>query len=458
VIRTAAIAALLAGLLFFPEIASADDAPASGTFLDDLWKQDSLSGDWNGWRDRWVGHGVVLAADSIDELVGNASGGISREVVYSGRFELVATVDLDKLLGWDATLHANIYWTHGRSLTDDALGANIMTVSNIEAVPSVRLFDLWVEQLLFDDRLSVRAGQIAADDEFLGSDTASNFSNSTFGWPAIMGADLTSGGPVYDIATPGIRLKYATASDLSLSLALFNGDPANPGPGDPQRRNNDGLTFRTNGGAFVMAESAYKTSLDLGAGDLPSTFKVGAWFHNDDFGDQHFDNTGRSLASPESTGIPAIRSNNYGAYFIADQIVWQNPDAKDSGVSAFLRVAGTPSDRNLISFYADTGVAFTGLVPERPNDVFGLALAFAQISPAASALDRDVRFLNGTPLPIRDYEATFELTYHLQLNQWWALQPDVQYVIHPAGNVALPGSRDAIPDALILGLRSSIVI
>src|SRR5262249_22175058 len=162
--------------------------------------------------------------------------------------------------------------------------------------PSVRLFDFWVEQLLFDGKLSMRAGQIAADDEFFASDTASIFANSTFGWPAMTSADLPSGGPVYDLATPGIQFRHAPATGLTLSLALLNGDPANGGRGDPQRRDNDGLTLRTNGGAFVMAEAAYVTNLDLGDGPLPSTFKFGAWFHSSDFGDLHFDAAGHSLA------------------------------------------------------------------------------------------------------------------------------------------------------------------
>ena len=461
VLHTLAILGIFAALAC-PTIAHADDAPSiamSGDFWGDLWNQDSLSGDWGGWRDRWADHGVILAADSIDELVGNASGGTKRATDYSGRFELVATIDLEKLIDWaDATFHANGYWTHGRSLSDDTLGGNFMTVSNIEAVPSVRLFDLWVEQLLFGGQLSIRAGQIAADDEFFGSDTASNFNNATFGWPAIMGADLPSGGPVYDIATPGIRFKYAPSNNFSLSFALFNGDPANPGTGDPQSRDNNGLTFRVNGGAFVMVEAAYKTSLDIGSGDLPSTYKLGAWFNSNDFNDEHFDDSGQSLASPTSTEMPAIHHRDYGAYFIADQIVWHKPDTESSGISAFLRGAWSPSDRNVISFYADAGVAFAGVFAARPSDVFGVAFAFAQISPAARALDRDVQAFSGVPVPLRDHETTLELTYHIQLNQWWNLQPDVQYVMHPGGNVAPQNSFKPISNAMIFGLRSSIVI
>ena len=65
------------------------------------------------------------------------------------------------------------------------LGGNLETVSNIEALPTTRLYRLYFEQSLFNDRASVRLGQIAADDEFITSETASGLINGTFGWPAL---------------------------------------------------------------------------------------------------------------------------------------------------------------------------------------------------------------------------------------------------------------------------------
>src|SRR5215210_5253378 len=112
-----------------------------------------------------------------------------------------------------------------------------MTASGIEALPSTRLYELWLEQKFFNDRIAVRAGQLAADTEFLVSQQATLFVNATFGWPAITAANLPSGGPAYPLATPGVRLKVAPTDELSFLAAIFNGDPAGPGPGDPQRNN-----------------------------------------------------------------------------------------------------------------------------------------------------------------------------------------------------------------------------
>ena len=56
-----------------------------------------------------------------------------------------------------------------------------------------------------------------------------------------------------------------------VSLGLFNGDPAPPGPGDPQKRDASGINFRTDGGAFVIGELAYSASPSLFGDQVPGT-------------------------------------------------------------------------------------------------------------------------------------------------------------------------------------------
>ena len=59
---------------------------------------------------------------------------------------------------------------------------NLMVVSGIEAPAATRLFNLWVEQA-FGDKTRLRLGQFTAAQEFLVSQNANLFVNSTFGWP-----------------------------------------------------------------------------------------------------------------------------------------------------------------------------------------------------------------------------------------------------------------------------------
>ena len=52
-------------------------------------------------------------------------------------------------------------------------------------------------------------------------------------------------------------------------------------------------------------------------------------------------------------------------------------------------------------------------------------------------------------ISVPDYEAVLELTYRAQITPWFALQPDVQWIIHPGGSTA-------IDNALVIGLRAAV--
>jgi porin len=444
-----------------PADQSASPAPAASPHEGDFWTRDALTGNWGGLRSKLEDKGIVFGADTIDEVFGNPSGGTGQGAIYEGRLELTATVDLGKTLGWtDATAHVNAYQIRGRGLSANDLGNNLATVSNIEAARSLRLFDLWIEQSLFNTTLTIRAGQLAADDEFFISPTAAIFINSTFGWPAIMAADLPSGGPAYPLATPGLRVKYAATQTISVLAGLFNGDPAGPGPGNPQLRDASGTAFRIGDSALAILEGGYAVNQDPAATGLPASYKLGVWFHSGQFADQRFDTTGLSLASPASSGIPAMHQHDGGGYLALDQALLNETKPERRNISVFLRLSGAPSDRNPVDLYADAGITLTGFVAGRANDTLGFAVAVARISADAQSLDEDARGFTGVATPVRDEETAFELTYRAQMTPWWSLQPDLQFIRHPGGGIAPPGSptgTQAIPDAVVIGLRSAIL-
>ena len=420
---------------------------------------EGLTGDWGGLRTMLWQKGFELGVTYLGEGLGNPVGGTRRGGIYEGRLEMSFDLDFEKAVGWDgATFHANAYQIHGKGLSARDLGNNLLIASGIETAPSSRLFDLWLQQDLFERALSVRAGQIAADDEFFISRYAATFINATFGWPAILAADLPSGGPAYPFATPGVRVNVAVpAKDVSLSAAVFNGDSVGPGQGDPQERNRSGTNFRTGDGAFVIGELAYAVNAGKSDPGLPGSYKLGGWYHTGTFPDQRFDTTGRSLADPASAGTPGSHHGNYGFYLIADQMLWRRAGTADEGLGAFLRLSGSPADRNLVDLYADGGLTFKGLLPGRADDVLGLGAAFARMSNAAGQFDSDTNAFNGTNGPRRSFEAAIELTYRAQVTPWWTIQPDFQFIIHPGGNSANPNNpSDAIPNAFVLGLRSAI--
>ncbi len=416
------------------------------------------NGDPGGHRKALAERGTTYGLNYVGEWQGNTSGGSQRGSIYIGRLEAYADIDLAKF-GWQGlTLHSNAYQIHGKGLSRENLGGNLMTASFIEALPATRLSELWVEQKLFSDKVAFRFGQLAADTEFNTSSYASQFINATFGWPAIMGTNIPSGGPSYPLATPGVRLKFDPNKKLSFLLGVFNGDPAGPGLDDPQERNPHGLNFRFHDPAFVIGEAQYRYNQEKGARGLGGSIKAGAWGHFGRFDDQRFDTAGLSLADPASTGNAAQRRGDHGFYGVIDQQIWRPASGEpDKGVGVFFRTSGSPSDRNLIDLYFDGGIAFAGMIPHRPDDIVAVGAAYARISDRARDLDLDL-FKFGGPRLLRNHEALFEFNYQAQVIPGMQVDFDVQRILHPGGNVANPNdpTGGAIQDATVLTLHTVI--
>lgn len=413
-------------------------------------------GDPGGVRARLAKQGVTYGAIYTGEVLSNLSGGLKRGTVYQGKLETFLGLDLEKLTGWQGlTFFTNNFAIHGSgNIKGDYVG-NLATVSNIDAMHTWRLSELWFQQAFWNNKASIRVGQLAADTEFFNSRVFGLFVDSD--WPSILGRILPSGGPAYPWATPGIRLKLEPTDQLSMYFAVFNGDPAGAGDGDPERRNPYSLKFPVKDPPFAMAEAQYRYNENDG---LAGTLRLGGWHHFGKFSDQRFDANGVSLADPLSSGNARLFRGDSGIYGIFDQQLYR-PKGGDaeSGITVFSRISAAPTDRNLVDFYADGGIVFAGMVPGRPADKFGGSVIYMHMSDQARALDLDTIANTGQPRPLRDYELAFELTYQAEIVPGWSVQPVLQYIVHPGGHVPDPSDptgASAIPNAVVFGARTTI--
>jgi porin len=460
---------LVCGLLLAAMPATAQDEPPAATpdaaqtaeaAPAGLFERDTLTDGWFGLAPKLKDHGILLSATEISEVLGNVSGGLKTGAIYEGRLELDLDLDLGQLVGLDNTVfHASAYQIHGRGLSQNNVGDNLLTVSSIEATRTIRLFDLWVERGFFDSALSVRLGQIAADDEFITSQYTGSLLNSTFGWPAITAQALPGGGPVYPLAAPGIRVKGALSNAFSLQAALFDGNPAGQsGAADPQATDISGTSFDTTSTPFLIAEFAYTPAAGGEPAEQGTALKFGAWYQGGGFDDLAVDGNGRSLATPASTGVPRRHSGDFGFYGIADMLLYREPGTDDHGLGAFLRTGVAPDDRNFVTFYADGGFAYKGPFASRGDDVVSFGVSFVRVSGQAERLIENLQRF-GSKAHAPDYEAAIELDYQATLAPWWTVQPDMEFVFHPTAPIAQPTVTTPVPrigNALILGLRTSI--
>ena len=333
---------------------------------------------------------------------------------------------------------------------------NYMTASGIEALPTTRLYELWLEKK-WGTTLALRAGQLAADTEFMTAKYTDVFTNASLGWSAGLSLNMPSGGPSPPLAALGARLRADISDNLTLIGAVFDGDAAGPGTNDPQLRNRYGVNFRVNDPPLLLTEAQFLWNGKKGDPGLDGKFKIGGWRHFGMFTDQRFDTSGLSLANPASTGNPAVFRGDVGVYSVFEQKIYRVGKDDDRGIGIFARTSYSPPAQNLIDVYADAGIEFIGLFDQRPKDKFGMAAAFARVSPRARALDDDFRQYISAGWPVRRYESLFTTVYQYEVRAGWTLQPNFQYIAQPGGGATNPLGTPAgklLKNAAVFGLRT----
>jgi porin len=410
--------------------ANAEDKPATGV------PEESIAQDWNDpVRAAFAQRGVTYGVNWIGEYWNVAKGGNSPGSYFDGLLVTYSDIDLEKLVGWKGgAIRASAYYIHGIGPSTGTL--DIFAVSNIEGLETFRHAELWFEQALLQDKLTVHIGSLAADSEFFISENAALFINGTFGWPGATAANMAAGGPGYPLMSLGVRVRYAPTDNLTILAAVFNGSPADPFAEDPQANNRHGTEFRLHDPPLLMVEGQFKYE----AGGLPGTLKFGGW--------QQFNHY-----APEFLN-PSILDTDRGLYGIIDQQIWKG--GEDKGVSVFARVGGSPDSQSLISAYVDTGIVFTGFVPNRTKDSFGAAFAYGNIS-------NDLRRAQAIPTNpnasdvISDYESVLEVNYIARISPGFSIVPDFQYIWNPRGRISSDADPSKpIPDAAIFGVRTNI--
>ncbi len=436
------------------------------------WEWDTATGDWFGVRTTLEDKGIEVFGGYSAEVWGNTTGGIKQGAVYTGLLDFGTTVDLEKLVGWQgAKVSTTWLWISGRDASEDLVG-NFFTISNLAGFNTLRMMELWFQQDFFQrgadaaPGLSIRVGQLTADSEFVISDYGALFINGTFGWPAFMYTNLPEGGPGYPMGTLGVRVAVSPWEWMTLQSAVFQGNVF------AQNVNRHGFDWdlSANEGYFWINEAQVRWNHGEEATGLPGQAKAGAWFHTGNFSDPYFDSAGIPLADEGSNGDPLTRQWNFGFYGIVDQMVYREPSeaaevsglskdgktvtgfksgkrvvqqASNQGLGWFGRIAFEPQNRNFVGFYFDTGVVYTGLIPTRDEDQFGLAFGYGQLTNGARE-NLEAEGSRGVGA-----EMVLEATYQAVITPWLTIQPNAQFIINPGGTQDLN-------NAFVIGGRAAI--
>lgn len=439
---------------------STPEAPPKSA-LERFAEQDYLFGDWWGLRTDLSKHGVDFEFFYIASNPHNVQGGIETGSAYEGAMLMLLDLDSQKLVGYEGGhFHVSGVSLHGQDHFSDIHIGDFNKVNLIDFPNAWRLWELWYEQKFLDDRVSIKLGQLAVDQDFLQAEfynslASINLLNQTFFYPTLAFnvysfSALIPGfpGPLHALASspygaPGVRLKVDATEQIYAQFGVYDGYP----------NQDNGAQFELNKdqGTLLYFETGYRLNQRKEDTGLPGNIKLGAFYHTGDFQDS-------KTAMEALGGISAVsfHPNTYGGYLLLDQTLWfekGKDDPAHQGLVGFFRLTGAPPDRSLTQFGVDGGLVYKGLIPTRDWDSIALAASYLEMSDDIREGQRAVNAATPGAFPkLADYEAVIEMTYKAQMTAWWTIQTSIQRPIHPGGRV-FQDNRDAWAFILASTLR-----
>jgi porin len=403
----------------------------------------NVSGDWFGARTWLAERGVTVRGGYAMEFMANPIGGRQQGETYVHNVSLEANFDLDRLLGVpDTTFRIGGSQRTGNSLSREDIGNAISVQQLYGGGQRIRLVQAQFITALFEDRLNLAYGRLAATEDFLTSPLYCQFiTNGICGQPPSPFFNLPDGITAYPAAVWGVRAKAKPTPSTYVQVGVYDGDVAQRNDaGEDNNKHGTNLTFGDNG-ALILSEVGYTP--EQGLFDLPGHYKLGSYYHTGDFRNVADDVDG---GNPFVTGRPGDGfSGNSGVYLLLDQTVYREAGTRSQGLTLFSVFVYSPDDEhNVVPYYASAGMIYQGLIASRPSDKTAFGVHNAWFSEALS----DARAEAG--LERQDTETTLELNHQVQITPAVYVRPAVQYVITPNG-------QDDIDNAFVLGFEASIL-
>lgn len=382
-------------LAFAPTLRAQEDAPPP------ILERDALFGDLGGVRPALAEHGVAVELGLVLDGTKVVRGGAAREEAVRGLFDVAVSADLAALAGAEGgQAFLDAYSIFG---DQDAGVGNLQGISNIDADVRDQIAELWVEQLLFDDRLRVKVGKVDANSEFAWVEYGAEFIG-----PAWAISPNVLGIPTYPETAVSANVFWTPDDATFLGVGVYDGAGQS---GYRTGLHGVGTAFGSPDDLWLVVEGGRAWS--------DGRFGVGAWHGTGDF--------------DEFTG--GTSSGSEGVYAVLDQALASEVGEDGESIATtgmFLRAAYADPEVSEIELHLATGVQWSGLVDARPDDLCGCAICIAELSDEAGFGE--------------DREVVLEAFWRFQATPFLSFKPDLQYVVNPGGDPALD-------DATVLGLR-----
>jgi porin len=351
-------------------------------------------------------NGIEMQSILTFDTLSNVSGGVKRDEAYLGSYDLTVTVDSEKGGLWSGgTVFVYGLGTWGD--TPSNIVGDIQWTDNIQAPETFRVCEAWINQASSDGKFQFLFGLHDFSSEFEILQYAGGLLNSSFG---ISIASTQVNPSIYPTTSLAARVRMTPVDNSYLQIAVYDGVP-----GDPNNQKGTQIKLSVDDGLFYGIEGGF-----LG-GDGADYFKLalGGWYHTTDF--------------ESFSGSPV--NNNSGMYLIGERRIYSEEDA-EQGLGAFFQLSFADSENNQIDQYFGLGLSYKGLLPGRSGDTLSMGVAHARNGDEFRAVESS----------FERAETALELNYRIEVTPYFAITPDIQYVINP-------GTDPDLDNATVLGAR-----
>ncbi|MGI8841643.1 MAG: carbohydrate porin [Caulobacteraceae bacterium] len=354
------------------------------------------------------------------DLLSDVDGGKATGTRYIDLLKLSAAFDGGAAGRPGFTALVSLEHSNGTSISNELIGDS-QAVTNIEATPQAfRLYEAWVREEFAGGALAAKAGFIDLNTTFDVQETAALFLNASDGVGGELGDTGLNGPSIFPTPALAVTGAWRPAEGWTAQLGVFDGVA-----GDPTNRGRFvAVEISPAYGALVIAQVERRFGKAL-------RLEAGAWTYTADF---------PALDDFQPDGAPRKIGGDGGVYGLAEGRLLAKGKSDDGGLAGWVRIGAANGEINKIADYVGAGLVYTGPLAGRDKDQAGVAINRAGFgAPARAVAAREGSVLAAA-------ETTFEATYRCVVTDWLSIQPDVQYVVHPGGDLALT-------NALVIGVR-----
>ncbi len=378
-----------------------------------------LLGDWGGERTRLLNSGVKFDIHSISDTLWNIESPQRERLSSNNRVRGTVDIDLGKLAKWQGwSFHLTGVWQGGDNL-GPYLGLDAAP-SSIASQNAFRLDAWWFQKLWLKNRIALRMGQFAAED---------NYGDPNFGTSFVF---EPMGGPIDNLfntyesfdppSTPAFEIRVMPAHNFYIKSMIESVDRM------PFTNNQTGLVPQFHGPPVSISEIGFTPghkAFAIAQADTAATrkgysslYQLGASY-----------NAGKFVVP----GSNAPRPGNYLVYGKASQALWRADPKEANGLDATFACDWSPPsiDHNNKLLFA--GLRYNEPLPLKIHNTLSLGYVQNNFSPQF--------------LPALKIERGVEFNALLQILPMVFVQPVFQYYADAGGGAGR---------AVVFGFRTRI--